>query len=483
MKSTKKPAMAKSSIESDITTGQNKTIIGQFQGKCCDSNIFNNNDMKLGKELFETLFSSEEYKRAIDLGHYIGFLGHPEDPNCMDFEHACIVMKECHINPNGEIEGTFDLIDTPVGRVVKAFIDGGVTFGISIRGAGDVDASGEVDPETFIFRGFDLVTFPAYDDCIPEFTEIAASTDPNKKKKYMTIYNTMKKELSSIKSHTALEELQNQFHEGSEIYQDIATQLDEVDEDLDEAEMLDEELDNQRIEGLIALYKEKCQEVKDLEAELIAEQEHCEEVEIRCARKFKVYNRINACQMRDLEDKVAVEAQKYRKSVLASEKLKSSARSLNEDLNRMKKVTASKELQFSNMQAEIGSLQSELDNKDKEIAKLSKKNASLQASLEASDTEIDDKLKEAEDRIAACEQLVLDYQEAYANLYASALGIRFDNLSITASTSVEELKSMISGSTSTAGIPAMPSMELDDEEAIPEAASFGLEEYGDLITI
>ena len=132
-----------------------KTVIGTFSGKCCDATVSNNNDMFLGQDLFNNLFQSEEYKRALENGYYIGFLGHPEDPGCMDFEHACIVMTECHMDSNGEIFGTFDLVDTPVGRIVKAFIDAGVTFGISIRGAGDVAGDGTVDPETFVFRGFD----------------------------------------------------------------------------------------------------------------------------------------------------------------------------------------------------------------------------------------------------------------------------------------------------------------------------------------
>ena len=52
------------------------------------------------------------------------------------------------LRDNDEIYGTFDLIDTPVGRIVKSFIDAGVEWGISIRGAGDVDAEGNVY-ETF----------------------------------------------------------------------------------------------------------------------------------------------------------------------------------------------------------------------------------------------------------------------------------------------------------------------------------------------
>ena len=173
--------MAKRPIKSTTVKSAN-TVLGTFTGKCCDASVFNNNDMKLDRELFEKLIESDEYKDAMDHRYYIGFLGHPEDPNCQDFKDACIVMTSMEIKDNDEIYGTFDLIDTPVGRVVKSFIDAGVEFGISIRGAGDVDVEGNVDPDTFIFRGFDLVAFPAYNDAVPEFIEIAASNDPKYKK-------------------------------------------------------------------------------------------------------------------------------------------------------------------------------------------------------------------------------------------------------------------------------------------------------------
>lgn len=39
-------------------------VIGQFTGKCCDSNVVNNNDMHLGRQLFENLFASDEYEQV-----------------------------------------------------------------------------------------------------------------------------------------------------------------------------------------------------------------------------------------------------------------------------------------------------------------------------------------------------------------------------------------------------------------------------------
>ena len=104
------------------------SVLGTYTGKCCDYNVLNNNEMHLSRKLFEFLMESEEYKRAMEYYHYIGFLGHPVDCDCQDYEHACIVMKDMRLLDNGQIEGDFDLVDTPVGRIVKAFIDAGVKF-------------------------------------------------------------------------------------------------------------------------------------------------------------------------------------------------------------------------------------------------------------------------------------------------------------------------------------------------------------------
>ena len=211
-----------------IKAGTNTSVIGTFTGKCCDANVVNNNDMHLGRDLFENLLNSEDYKMAMETHHYIGFLGHPENPDCQDFEHACIVMKDLRILDNGEIEGDFDLIDTPVGRIVKSFIDAGVNFGISIRGLGDVDGNGEVDPEGFIFRGFDLVTFPAYDDCIPEFKAIAASTDTKRKAAFKKVCAAINANIKDISSSETLEFIQDQFNEGTDEFNIIQNRLDEL---------------------------------------------------------------------------------------------------------------------------------------------------------------------------------------------------------------------------------------------------------------
>lgn len=308
------------------------TIIGTFEGKSCDANVMNNNSMHLGKDLFDVLVNSEEYQTAIENGWYIGYLGHPEDPGCMDFRNACIVMRDMRMEDNGEVICKFDLIDTPVGRVVKAFIDAGVTFGISIRGAGDVDIDGTVDPETFVFRGYDLVTFPAYNDAIPTYADVAASSDVEKQHKYKKIKAAIKKNLTDITSSTALVTLQEQLNPVSDEYKDVEAREIELTGEVpvepisDTCDGVDDALRisvlEEKVKALTKLYLEQFKANHELVGEINTAQHTINSLQATFAsgkivrdRETRAIRRILASQLEDVCSELDVATKK----VMASE--------------------------------------------------------------------------------------------------------------------------------------------------------------------
>lgn len=459
------------------TKKNNTTIIGQFKGKCCDSNVLNNNEMFLSRDLFENLFNSEDYKRAMQNRYYIGFLGHPKDPGCMDFRNACIVMTECHIEPNGEIVGTFDLIDTPVGRTVKAFIDAGVIFGISIRGAGDVENDGTVDPETFVFRGFDLVTFPAYDDAVPKFTEIAASTDLDSQVKYKKVCSVVKENLQNITSCETLDVMQSQFSEHSKEYSDIedrksklnaAESTNNNDDDSDDEIGKNGVLLREQVEGMTNLYLEQVSANNALREELAQVKASASYDSAKYARKVKSLRRINADQIDNVYAQLNnVEASKQ--AVTASYNI------MKNENNRMKKEL--QELREQNLKYvhKIEANSKIISSKESAISNLEaklRKTVTASSEVKKRTSNLDERCKSLQNRIEAAEQLVLSYQQAYANMYANALGVRLDNLEVTAQTSVSELQKMITGGTSTAnmsvGADFDDSQDLDFENDIED---------------
>lgn len=441
------------------------TVIGKFSGKCCDSNVFNNNDMKLNKQLFENLFASEEYKRAMQNRHYIGYLGHPEDPNCMEFEHACIVMTDCQLDDNGEVSGDFDLISTPVGNVVKAFVDAGVKFGISIRGAGDIDGQGNVDPDTFIFRGFDLVTFPAYHDCIPEFKEIAASSDLNKQVKYKKVCAAINNNLKAITSCEALEVIKDQFNEGTDEFNLISDRIDELTTpftDDDNIRPDDCKLLKEKVDSLTKLYIETLNELNEYKK--IAEEAQIAKIqtETMCSRKIRSFKRIAASQVATLKEE-------NNRAVNASNVLRKQVK-----LMRSSIIASDDKLNDLNLKykRKIEAHSKAISQKDSTIESLKAKlretvNASRQ--LEDRTSNLDDNVKSLKSRVEAAEKLVADYQQAYANMYANALGVHLKDLSITASTNVDDLKNMICSRTSTSNIMCNPNTDSDiDIETIQD---------------
>jgi len=523
--------------------GKKSSVIGKFTGKCCDSNVINNNDMHLGRDVFEKLIASEEFQRAMQNRHYIGFLGHPDNADCQDFEHACIVMTDLRILGNGEIEGDFDLVDTPVGRVVKSFTDAGVKFGISIRGVGEVDGNGEVDPDEFIFRGFDLVTFPAYDDCIPEFKEIAASTDAAKKSKYKKICASIDANLKDITSCEALALIQEQLPTGSEEFGKIQSRIDELenpDEVVDECAII-EEVNKQRLEAVTQLYLDAVAKVKELECQLAECQCAKQDLIVECTslkhRQTRM-DKIVAAQIEDanaaveesnkeLEDVKAslsstrnelrntkrelfaskksfgedikavkqelVESkQLYNDEVLANARLKEKLTSLTEKRKDDREaVKASEDLNLK-YQHKIEANSKAISQKDSEIEDLKNKlNETVIASkdLEAKASNLDEQNGELLSRVEAAEEMVSKYQQAYANLYANALGVYLKGLPVTASTSVDELKQMINSGTSTANIPARPAFysveeEEQEDDQVIEGEDFDDTQYSaDMVTL
>lgn len=420
-----------------------RTVIGTFEGMCADSNITNENGLDITRPVWEAVFESEDYKKALANGYYIGYLGHPDDPNCMDFKDACIVMKECHIEDDGKIYGSFDLVDTPVGRVVKSFIDAGVTFGISVRGAGDI-IDNSVDPDTFVFRGFDLVTFPAYKEAVPTFTEIAASSDIDKVKKYKAVCAAVKKNIEDIDTCNAIDILQSQFAKQSDEYKMLEDRKQEIEsgcskdieesDDVADVEEVDEEdyITSEKIEAMTELYLDTKSELDAAKTRvrILESQLRSEKADSR--RRVESLRRISAAQMKDIEDELFRVTDSYQTVKAASTRMKKELQTLSESNLKYQhkiKITASSSAEKDST---ISNLRSELSETVKKAS---------DAEDRASNR--DETVENLKAEITACTKLIQEYQEAYANLYASAVGSARQNIKITASTTVDELKSLI----------------------------------------
>lgn len=466
----------------------NSSIIGVFEGECADSNITNKNGLDITREVWENTFASDEYAEGIKNGFFIGFLGHPQDVDCQQFKDACIVMTEGHIDQNGKVYGKFNLIDTPVGQIVKKFIDAGVRFGISVRGAGDI-YNNSVDPETFVFRGFDLVAFPAFPESIPEFTAIAASTDLEAQKKYKAVCAAVRTNLQSITSAEALDVIQAQFAKQSEEYKMINDRKAEITgaEEAEDVEDEDIDLDEQRIESVTQLYLDTRRELLDtrdrfkklqssasasinrlksvnasLHTKVDELNNHIQIIESSSTRKLKSMERITASQMDCLNDQLHQAERRYQTIKASNGKLKTNSTRITSDVEQLraenqKLITANTQLQTENSKLthsnliykkRIEATANDIKSKDSIISDLRtelRETVTANTEVEGRTSDLDAQVRSLKQEVSAATKLIQEYQDAYANLYANAIGVRLEDVRVTSATSVHDLQAIIGG--------------------------------------
>jgi hypothetical protein len=433
---------------------KDSVILGTFEGECADADITNLNGLDITRPVWENVFNSEDFKQGIELGWYIGFLGHPEDPNCMDFRNACIVMTDGRIDNDGKVYGKFNLIDTPVGRIVKSFIDGGVTFGISVRGAGDVD-NNSVDPDTFVFRGFDLVSFPAYPNSIPEFTSIAASSDIKEQKKYKNICKTLNENIDGLNTKESIKIVKACFAPQSEEYKTLDEKLNEMDKI--EGDVIEEEnvtLLKNELGALTHLYSQAVAEIQSLKDQLNILTKTNESLLCTTNRKVKAIKKIASSQHTYLKDEL--DNVRFKNKVLSNNlnKVKDESITVSKLNLKYKMNIESNAKKLRDMEAIIASL---TESKSKTVENLTQYKAKV--------SNLEKKITDLSQDIKASENIIADYQDAYAKLYANALGTQLDQISVTSATTVNELEKAI-GRNVSERVSIMSSNELDDIDRI-----------------
>ena len=161
-----------------------KGCIGRIEGPCADFKNPTRNDRLYGLQLWKNVFANELFQESIKTRTAFGELDHPEDRFEVLSKLACTVMTDYEIDEDaGLVYGGFDILDTPQGRILKALLDYGCQMGVSSRGTGDVietENGEEVDPDTYEFACFDVVSTPAVAKARQTYTESVKNA--NKKK-------------------------------------------------------------------------------------------------------------------------------------------------------------------------------------------------------------------------------------------------------------------------------------------------------------
>lgn len=145
---------------------KNSAILGRLEGPCADIVDATRNGRKYSDKLWENVFKNPIVKEYFECGGVFGELGHPTDREETDMSKIAICMpKPPTKGSDNLLYGSWDILDTPNGRILKCLCDYGYRIGISSRGSGDLemdfDGNESVNPETYNFQAFDAVLLPA----------------------------------------------------------------------------------------------------------------------------------------------------------------------------------------------------------------------------------------------------------------------------------------------------------------------------------
>jgi hypothetical protein len=91
----------------------------------------------------------------------VGELNHPEGPT-VNLDKVSHLITDLHFEGN-DVIGKASILDTPMGRIVKGLLEGGVNLGVSTRGMGSLEQRGGVAyvGEDFMLSTVDIVQDPS----------------------------------------------------------------------------------------------------------------------------------------------------------------------------------------------------------------------------------------------------------------------------------------------------------------------------------
>jgi len=94
----------------------------------------------------------------------VGELNHPEGPT-VNLDKVSHLITDLHFE-NNDVVGKAQILDTPMGQIVKGLLEGGVQLGVSTRGMGSLEQKDGAMyvKEDFILSTIDIVQDPSAPD-------------------------------------------------------------------------------------------------------------------------------------------------------------------------------------------------------------------------------------------------------------------------------------------------------------------------------
>jgi predicted RNase H-like nuclease (RuvC/YqgF family) len=184
-----------------------KGCLGRLEGICADFKNPTRNGRLYGLQLWKNVFDNKFVKESLSTKTLFGELDHPEDRFEVLAKYACVCMTDYKIDEaNGVVYGGFDILDTEAGRILKSLVDYGSQMGVSSRGEGDIiqgEDGEEVDPNTYDFACFDVVSTPAVEKARQTVVE---SVEQSRKKRHLL--ETIEREIKNADTVEVLDNIE-----------------------------------------------------------------------------------------------------------------------------------------------------------------------------------------------------------------------------------------------------------------------------------
>ena len=137
-------------------------ILGKLKGIIASACEPSRNGRKYTEHFWDEKFNSDMFQEGIKNKMFFGNMYHPEGEAYEQIhigDESAVLLTEVEKKGLNYI-GTFDILPTRSGEILKNLVDIGCVFGISSRGLNDYDTPVFDDPSTFDLITFDVVAFP-----------------------------------------------------------------------------------------------------------------------------------------------------------------------------------------------------------------------------------------------------------------------------------------------------------------------------------
>lgn len=389
---------------------KSRGILGRLVGVIADTKHETRNGRLYTEELWDKVFKNPIMQEKLQNKCVFGELGHPTDRTETDMEKIAInLAEEPKKMPDGTIQGVFDILDTPNGRILKTLCDYGCNIGVSSRGTGDVveDWSGKakVDPNTYDCECWDAVLLPAVKSARPQYVHESLETG-NKLKIALT--EDLKK--ASPNDKRVMEETLK------------ALNIDLIDKALNEA--------NTRKSGVKNNSEAQPTAADDIGAMVESLQKSLREsVELQ-KQVAALQKKLSVCNAKEAELMSALQQEKAKNAKLAEavEAANSKVSQLNEQVSRKTTLLEKQQLKVDSLSRKLqvqtkqqSTLTESVDSSDKKVQVLteqlaaekeesSKQIAALQESLEAKKQDVIIVTRQCEQKVEKANRVVEHYK-------------------------------------------------------------------------